>query len=85
MALVSIPSSITGPVRRVLQDLADAVNGLPQFSFFSGTSPNSVLTGSAGAFAINVGSASTESRVWINTSTSAASTSGWVILRIAEP
>ena len=63
------PSSITGVVREYLVTVAHALNSIPNLSWFSGTSPNSALTGIAGDIAINLGSASTSSRMWIKSGT----------------
>lgn len=80
------PSAISGPLLTYLNDVQRVINGLPQVSFFSGTNPNSVLTGRCGDLGINLGSASTSSRVWLNAAdpSSAATTQGWVVLRILQ-
>ena len=76
------PSGITGELRAWLQDVAEVLNDTPQLSYFSGTTPNSALTGIAGDLAINVGSASTDTRLWIKGgSTSTIGTTNWVTLR----
>lgn len=81
------PPDVKGQLRDYLQRMATILDGMPQVSFFSGTSPNSSLTGTTGHLAINIGSASTQSRLWINTAppTSTATTTGWVVVRIAQP
>lgn len=78
------PPEVKGQLREYLERMADALNALPQVSFFSGTTPNSSLTGTTGHLAINLGSASTQSRLWVNTAqpTSTATTTGWVVVRI---
>ena len=78
------PSGVTGELGQWLQDLWRYVISQPQLSVFSGDSPNSIISGFPGDLAINVGSASTDSRAWIKGgATRTASTTGWVTLRIA--
>ena len=77
-----MPSSVTGPLRGYLEEVRNAVNALPQMSLFSGLSPNSSVTGQPGDLAVNVGSASTDSRVWmLGGAGSALRNTGWVVLR----
>lgn len=59
------PSSLTGPLGEYLGLLARAINGTPTISYFSGTHPNSTVTGFAGDIAINVAPSSTASRMFI--------------------
>ena len=77
------PSDVTGELGRWLQELWGVVNSMPRMSWFSGVSPNtSGLTGVAGDLAVNIGSASTDSRVWVKSgSPSVPSTANWVVLR----
>ena len=49
-----VPSVFTGEQRTWLQELADRVAGMPAWSFFSGTTPESVVTGVAGDWALNL-------------------------------
>lgn len=78
------PSSITGPTRVWLQQVVDAINGMPRVSVFSGVSPNSVVTGMPGDVLVNLGSASTDSRVWVKGGGGVTvSNTGWVVVRIA--
>ena len=80
--IISPPSDITGPLGAYLREVARAINDIPQISAFSGVSPNSAVTGTAGHIAINYGSASTDSRAWIKSgSASVPSMTGWVLLR----
>ena len=75
------PSTVTGPLRSYLLTLADQINNTPTLSYFSGTSPIlSAVTGMAGDLAFNVGSASTSTRLWQNTGSS-ANTLNWVAIR----
>ena len=76
------PSNLTGPLRSWCEDVARAINALPTFSRFSGTSPSGI-TGQAGDFASNLGSASTSSRWWGNTGLS-VNTTNWVAIRVLE-
>lgn len=80
------PSDITGPLRDYLVRIAKALDRQPVFSFFSGPTPNSVVTGLPGNFAINLGSVSTTSRLWIKGGSSAISMSrvGWAAVRVLE-
>ena len=41
------------------------LNNMPRVSWFSGVTPNSVWTGTAGDLAINLASASTHTRIWV--------------------
>lgn len=76
------PSSITGALGEYLQRLWRVLDDMPNLSYFSGTTPNSVLTGVPGDLAINVGSASTDTRVWLKGgATRTPSTTGWITLR----
>lgn len=73
------PSSITGVLGRYLAEIAQAINNRPVMSYFSGTSPNSVVTGYPGDIAINLASASTNTRVWsMGGAMSTATNQGWV-------
>lgn len=73
---------MTGELGNWLLEVWRTLNDTPSLSYFSGTTPNSNLTGLAGDVAINVGSASTDTRAWIKGgSTSVPSMTGWVTLR----
>ena len=61
-----VPSAFTGAQREYLEKVRTALNALPVFSFFSGLTPESAITGVAGNFAFNVGtSTSTASLVFV--------------------
>ena len=79
----TVPSSVTGDLYFWLSDLALTVNGIPQVSYFSAPTPNSVVTGLTGDLAVNLGSGSTDSRVWVlgGNSLSVLTQFGWVVLR----
>ena len=84
--LAQPPSGITGPLATWLGDVFTLLNGMPRSSYFSGTTPNSVVTGIAGDMAINIGSASTDSRFWVKGGDPVIpSQTSWVVLRIAQP
>ena len=74
---------MTGPLGAWLFELWKHLESQPNLSLFSGTSPNSVLTGLSGDVAVNVGSASTDSRLWVlgGGQRSALTTQGWVVIR----
>ena len=74
------PSNITGVLGEWLSDVWRYLDAQPQLSRFSGTSPNSAVTGFPGDLAVNAGSASTDTRVWVKGGTTYSNT-GWVTLR----
>lgn len=76
------PSSVTGPLGSWLNDVWALLNNQPTVSYFSGTTPNSTVTGVAGDVAINIGSASTDSRAWLKGGdVTIPSQVSWVTLR----
>ena len=65
--LPPVPSALTGELGRYLDLIRLRLNTTPTFSFFSGLTPESVITGVAGNFALNVGtSTSTNSLIFIH-------------------
>jgi hypothetical protein len=80
-----IPSSITGDVRRYLEQVRAQLNSEAYISKFSAANPNtSGLSGLPGNLAVNIGSASTSSRLWImEGSAPSLDTNAWRIVRIA--
>jgi len=75
------PSHLTGPVAAYLQTLWRAVHDIPTLSYFSGTDPNSHVTGVAPNIVFNTNPTSGDSRLWLKTgSTTQPSTTGWVQL-----
>lgn len=77
------PSQLTGDTGDYFHLLWRTLNSMPNISAFSGTSPNSVVTGMPGDMAINIGSASTSSRLWImGGSARQPSTTGWAVVRV---
>ena len=73
------PSGLTGVLGGYLAEIARAINDRPVLSYFSGTTPNSVVSGYAGDITINVGSASTNTRIWLLGGTPSTITNqGWV-------
>ena len=59
-----VPSCFTGPQAQYLAEIVDQLNRTPTFSLFSGTTPESVITGKAGDFAINPFSANTATMIF---------------------
>jgi hypothetical protein len=59
-----VPSCFTDAQASYLQEVVDRLNRTPTFSFFSGTTPESVITGVAGDFAINPYSANTATMIF---------------------
>ena len=61
-----------------MKSFAAQWNSHPRMSWFSGTTPNSTLTGTPGDIAINLASGSTQTRMWIKAGdTSLVTTLGW--------
>ena len=83
--LPRVPSTITGEVARYLGEIVRLLNGEAYISKFSGSAASlSAVTGIPGDLVMNVGSASTSSRLFIKGgSTASASTINWVTVRIA--
>lgn len=77
------PSEVTGALGAYLMDVWRAINNTPNASYFSAANPNtSGFTGAPGDLLVNVGSASTSSRLWMMGGAS-VSTNSWVVVRIA--
>lgn len=78
------PSSFTGPALDYLRQVAAALRNQPQWSYGSQATPNSVVTGVVGDFFVNIGSASTMSRLWhkAGPTDGTASTVSWELVRI---
>ena len=77
------PSTLTGELLVWLFHLWRTVNDIPNISHFSGTTPNSAVTGVAGDLTINIGSASTDSRLWVKSGAAdTPSTTGWRVVRV---
>lgn len=85
------PSDVTGPLGRWLGDVTAYLNSQPQLSLASfgpTETPNSRVTGATGALCINLGSGSTQSRVWVLApagTISERTDQGWQLLRIVAP
>jgi len=79
------PSGFTGPLLIWARAITDAVNGFPTFSLFSGTDPgSSQVSGMPGHLAINFGSASTDSRLFVHgVAANSYTTTEWKVVRIA--
>lgn len=80
-----VPSSFSGADRRWAQAVTDALNGMPVFSLFSGTDPgSSQVSGMPGYLAINYGSASTDSRLFVHGGAgNSYTTTEWKVVRLA--
>ena len=73
---------MTGPLGEWLVQVWQVINATPRLSYFTGTSPNSSVTGFVGDFAVNINSASTDTRAWIRGgSGDTLGQLGWVTLR----
>ena len=88
--LIAPPSNISGPLGLWLRDLHQWVENQPQISLasFSATeTPNSRVTAFSGGLCVNLGSASTQSRLWLlgGNSVSVLTDQGWQVVRIAAP
>ena len=83
--LRQVPSSITGELGSLLNSWWQVLNNEPHISRFSGVDPNtSKVSGFPGDLTINVGSASTWTRVWVMSgSASSIATTGWKMVRMA--
>lgn len=58
-------------------------NSQPRLSWFSGTTPNSVVTGTPGDIVVNLASGSTVTRLWTMVGdTSLVTTLGWQTLQV---
>ena len=83
--LPPVPASITGPLADYLRSCVRILNAEAYISKFSGTDPNlSNVTGIPGNLVVNVGSASTWTRMWqMSGSIQSISTTGWKMMRMA--
>jgi len=84
------PSDVTGPLGTYLRELWRFVESQPQISMqsFSATgTPNSVVSGFPGDMCVNIGSASTASRLWLlgGTTRSIITNKGWQLVRVVAP
>lgn len=83
--LPPVPSNVTGPLADWCRLAARQLNGEAYISKFSAANPNtSGLTGVPGNLAVNVGSASTWTRLWVmGGSVSSIETNTWQMFRTA--
>lgn len=82
------PSDVTGALGRWLQDLWAWVEVQPQVSlasFGATETPNSRVTTSTGGLCINLGSASTQSRLWQMGAVSDRTDQGWQLVQVRAP
>lgn len=79
------PSDITGPLAVWCRQVAIQLNSEIAISQFSGTDPNtSGFTGYPGSLLVNIGSASTTTRMWqMSGSVASADTNAWHPFRMA--
>lgn len=64
MLLPPVPSAFTGAQRDWLLRVSEMLLNVPTFSRFSGTTPESVITGVAGDFALNLFSSNTATMIF---------------------
>lgn len=80
------PSSLSGPLGDYLLKIWEVVNATPRLSYFTGTSPNSQVTGFVGDLGVNINSTSTDTRLWIlGGSGTTVRQTGWVTVRTGPP
>ena len=86
LRLPPVPSTITGEIGQYLTLLVNRLNNEGFISLFSGANPNtSGFTGIPGNLLINIGSASTFTRLWVKGGAEASSsTISWSMVRIAR-
>lgn len=86
MRLRPPPSTVTGELGTWLAEVHRVLADTPNVSYWSGETPNSNVTGIAGDLLVNVGSASTNTRIWLKTgSVSVPSKLDWVTLTLGPP
>jgi hypothetical protein len=88
--LVAPPSDASGALGAWLRDLHRWVEAQPAISlasFGATDTPNSRVTGYSGTLCINIGSASTDSRLWVlgGASLSALTDQGWRVVQLTTP
>lgn len=75
-----VPSSITGEIARYLTEVARRLNAEPILSIFSGSSPESVVTGIPGNVTVNIGVSDVD-RVFVMSGTTARQKkTGWTAI-----
>ncbi len=82
MIVPNPPSVVTGAVREWMASIANALNAMPNFSYFTQNTPEGNVLGVNGDVAIYNGSSSTLSHWWINQSdkSSVPSTHSWALV-----
>lgn len=85
LRIPQVPSSLTGPMADYLRVVARQLNAEAYVSTFSGANPNtSGFTGVPGNLLVNIGSASTTTRLWVlGGGTLSIDTNDWHPVRIA--
>jgi hypothetical protein len=84
------PSGLSEPLSGYLRQIWSFIESQPQTSInsFSATAtPNSLVSGFPGDMVVNIGSASTNSRLWIlgGAARSAITNKGWQLVRVVTP
>lgn len=82
-----VPSELRNPLADWCRQLERQLNSEGYISIYSGTNPNtSGITGLPGNLLVNIGSASTSSRVFVMSGAARSmDTNAWVVLRVATP
>lgn len=85
MRIPPVPSGASGPLAEWARQIRIQLNGEAYISKFSAANPNtSGFTGIPGDLAMNIGSASTWTRLWIMSgSVASIDTDGWHPVRMA--
>lgn len=76
--LPAVPSTLSGPLIDVLRQWERQLNGEAFISKFSGSTPNSKMSGQPGDLTVNVGSAAVDGRLWEKAGPNDLSTTSWV-------
>lgn len=85
--LPPVPSGISGDIGNYLRLIVGQLNSEGYVSIFSGTNPNtSGITGLPGNLLVNIGSASTDSRLFVMSGAARSmDTNAWRVVRVATP
>lgn len=85
MRLPPVPSGVTGPLADWCRLAVKQLNGEGYISLVSAANPNtSGFTGIPGNLLVNIGSASTWTRLWVMSgSVASRSTNSWQMVRMA--
>ena len=86
-SLILVSLIITGQLGFWLNELHQFIEAQPRISVASfGATPNSAVTGLPGDLCVNIGSASTTSRLWVlgGAARSALTNQGWALVRMLQ-